>query len=174
MNSWKRIFTLTLIAFMQAGLVWSSSTLKNLSQDELKAIALKQTSLRSGAKIENLSIIQTSTPNTALTKVKATTFTLIDAEQHTPYDITLDDAGQEVSRETLLANEDAAYAARYGKLTPALSQALEKANADVPVSVVIVFKDPGFGPDRPQQPFMDSQTPNIRKRFGSGKESLPG
>lgn len=158
MKSW-RLFAIVL-AFMgsvQVMFALSSPAAISLGQEELRDVAVKNVAQRRGASIDSLTIIHVSSPNTILTDTRAVTFTIVD-QFGVPIDITLDSAGREVDRETLLANESTAYRARFGNLTPGLANRVASSKEDEFIAVVIVLRDLGLEKEKPQRPFVDSET----------------
>ena len=151
------LLVLTLIASLQAGLVWSSPFLQNLTDNELRVLALRLAAERNGARSEDLEIIHSATSNTELTRKTTHSFTILDKRQNKRYEISLDGTGQEVDKEGVLQNEQAAYQAKYGKLTPALAKRLETAKPDEVVPINIVIKPPDDDSKAPQRPFLDTE-----------------
>jgi len=77
------------------------------------------------------------------------------------YGISLSSAGQEVDREALVAADLAAYTAKYGKMDPALHEALATANPGQTIPVIIALVEPKgatakrleFGTELPESEF---------------------
>ena len=77
-------------------------------------------------------------------------FKVIDNRNGAIYGITLDENGQELDSAKLALDEQAAYAARYGKLEPALAELLTGLSGNEPIEVIIWLKEPPYvSPERP-------------------------
>ncbi len=118
--------------------------------NNLKSVALQRVSKLSGLPLNRLTVVNSATAKyqrkgETVFKVKVT-----DNQSGKIYGLTLDNSGEELSATQLQASEQAASAAQYGKLEPALAQRLTGIPQNQPLRVIIWLKQPSnTGASRP-------------------------
>lgn len=138
----------------------------------LKEIALGHVAERRGRQSDELEEVNSSSGDYPLSGRTAFSFKIRDKHSRQVSNVTLNPDGQELDPKQLLADEQAAYAAKYGKLEPALADLLTVASAGEPVDVVIWLKEPSFaGPPRPQRG-KRGQSPLTRGEVDEFREKL--
>lgn len=108
----------------------------------LSNVALQQAAQIGGRPISKLRVVSSVESKYPLQGITVFDFKVLDTESGAIYGISLNRNGQELSAAQLRANEQAAFAAQYGKLDPALAQKLATAPADKPIRVMLWLKVP--------------------------------
>jgi hypothetical protein len=118
-------------------------------QTVLMRQALVIAAARTGRALGTLSIAHSAIANFDLTNQNIHRFKVIDPTGDI-VGVSLTEAGREVDVEQLVAAEDAAHTAIYGRLNPALATAITAAN-DQPLSVILWLRTAAYeGPARPE------------------------
>lgn len=138
---------------------------------ELEAIALKTVSEQHSIALADLELEGSSIVTYRYSGRTVNEFNIGDKRNDNVYQVLLDDNGQPIDHAKLLQEEEAARAAKYGKLSEDLFQYLQQATPDEEIAVVI-WLDLGPDTDRPNdEPAMDSEkfrkmTARDRRRLG--------
>lgn len=112
----------------------------NLAQADLEQQALQKVAAQNNLVVGNLALLHSAaTEYTALGK-RSQTFKVLDHTSGLIYGVALDDSGQVVDAEQWAAEEEAVYAAQFGRLDPTLANTVVSAAADTPLSVIIWLK----------------------------------
>jgi hypothetical protein len=129
---------------------------RHAAPPDLEILALKLISQGHGLNIEQLQVVSSSKPNLYLTGVVVYQFIVLDNRTGDIYELTLDEAGQEVDLQKALNDERAAYIAAYGRFEPRLSERLRSAAPNDLIPVIIELSLLSHTSDRPNYP-------NLRK-----------
>ena len=137
---------------------------------ELEAIALKTVSEQHNIALADLELEGSSIVTYRYSGRTVNEFNIGDKRNDNAYQVLLDDNGQAIDHAKLLQEEEAARAAKYGKLSEDLFQYLQQATPDEEIAVVI-WLDLGPDTDRPNdEPAMDSE--KFRKMTGGDRQRL--
>lgn len=118
----------------------------------LEAIATRLVAKQKALKTEGLIVSSSNVLNLPLTGKTAYSYTMTDTQTGFPHSITLDEKGQEVDEELLLAEEQAARTAKYGKFEPELLELIQRASMLEKIRVIITLKIPPDSEKRPEEP----------------------
>jgi hypothetical protein len=119
--------------------------------EDLKKVVLKLVAERNGLPFSELAVVNSATAEYPFQGKTVFAFKVIDNRSGTVYGVTMDRSGQELDSAQLEADEQAAYAAKYGRLEPALAEQLAGAPEDEPIEVIIWLNEPPYaGLERPQ------------------------
>ena len=117
---------------------------------DLEKTALERVAERYGVPISALVVSNSTMANYPISGKTAFKFKVADTRiGGEVYGMTLDSNGAELDAESLQANERAAYAAKYGKLDPALADRLAGASDGELIKVSIWLNKPPYEPQRP-------------------------
>lgn len=118
---------------------------------DLSSEALRIASERSGTPVDELKVEASAIAQYPVSGVTSAAFKIYDERTGAGYGVVLAPNGQEVDPNQLMAAEEAAYAARYGKYDEVLAQAIGAATDARVLDVVIWLKELGYqGPARPE------------------------
>lgn len=161
MNSQRLLFfSFTLVVCAAIAIAFPSFAQVNNRPDDPKAVALNLVAKRTGNKVEQLEVINSASPYLPLIGKRLNTFKVRNKTDQQVYLITVDEKGDEVDLDLLLAEERAAHAAKYGKLQPELAERLKTASPDELIKVIIHLHEPPDTADRPQLPLMNRPVPD--------------
>jgi hypothetical protein len=120
-------------------------------KDPLARIARRLVAERNGIDLKDLKVINSTMFFSRLQGKAAHAFKLMKADG-TLQGVILNDSGQELNEEHLIAAEREAHLAKYGRLEPALAEKLETASSDELIDVTLWIKDakPLGGDDLPE------------------------
>jgi len=128
-------------------------------RDPAPSVPVQRVAEREGVPAEDLQLVNATTTEFRLLGKTVSAFKFLDKRTGHIYGLALDKEGREVDVEQMQAEERAAYAARYGRLDPALAERLALAPADESIEVFIWLKEPPYeGPPRPDPKRPMSQT----------------
>jgi hypothetical protein len=113
---------------------------------DAKNAAVKRVSQRDGIGADQLDLVSATKLTLPLQGVTGFQFKFVDTNSHDVHGVTLDANGNEVDLDKLLANEEQARAAKYGKLDPGLVDRLKTAGADEKVDVIVILRSSGYEP----------------------------
>lgn len=126
---------------------------------QFEATAIRILSKNKHKKNEDIIVSSSNILSFPLIGKTAYAYNVRDKQQGWHNRITLDEKGQEVDIELLLAEEQAAQLARYGKLDPALSVRLDQSQRQESIPVIINLKVSPGPEEEPQQPdIVDNRT----------------
>ncbi len=151
----KRVkFLVLALVFLMIGVVLINGPIAAQSPEKqpekLKEIALELVAARNNLPISTLEVINSAKTDYILLSKMGFHYKVADKSSGELYGITLDENGKELEHEQLLASEQAAYTARYGKLEQALAEQLSKDSTGKPIKVIIWLKEQSYaGPERP-------------------------
>jgi len=119
--------------------------------DEVQRQALQLVSEREGLDVEKLYVASATADYYPVSGKRSYSFKIVNGGTGNAYLISLDEGGQEVDGEQMLADEEAAYQQKYGKLEVALYEQLQTAPPDEPINVIIRLEEPPYTPpERPE------------------------
>ena len=112
--------------------------------------ALDMVATQHGLPLDEVVVVYAATAVYPQAGQTAFAFKVMDQRDGSVYLVTLDASGQPLDDAHLLAAEEAAYAARYGRLDPGLFERLANAPAEEPITVSLWLKEPPYvGPPPP-------------------------
>jgi hypothetical protein len=119
------------------------------NEGDLSKIALELIARRNNIPVENLEIVNSAPAEYPLLGKTVFDFKVADNRSGEMYGVALNANGTEANTQELDAAEQAAHFARYGRLEPALAEALTNATGE-PIKVILWLKEPPYvGPERP-------------------------
>jgi hypothetical protein len=121
----------------------------------LEPIALKLVADRYHASVADLAVTNSVVAHYPDSGKKANLFSISNRRTDEDYEIASDDNGQAVDKAKLIEEDRQTHIAKYGKLSPELTERLKVAVADEEIDVIISLKFPPNN-DRPKEPSLDS------------------
>ncbi|GEM_PF-1982779 len=143
---------------------------------QLEIIALSIIAERHNLQPGELEIIDSTISYYRHTGKRVNRFSISHKQRDEDYEIALDDQGKEVDPKALLDEDETARAAKYGKLSPELTEKLKKARPDEELSVIVLLNLPPDN-DRPREGGMSSEklkkmTPEQRRELNKKEDNF--